>query len=62
MVQGRELVESGEVLDPASKLEQDYIQMFLGKLEPMQVKDVTLKKTTIHINATNFIRLEAKKK
>ena len=44
MVQGRELVESGEVLDPASKLEQDYIQMFLGKLEPMQVKDVTLKK------------------
>ena len=22
--------------DPASKLEQDYIQMFLGKLEPMQ--------------------------
>jgi len=33
---GRELVESGEVLDPASKLEQDYIQMFLGKLEPMQ--------------------------
>ena len=22
--------------DPASKLEQGYIQMFLGKLEPMQ--------------------------
>lgn len=26
----------GENQDPASKLEQDYIQMFLGKLEPMQ--------------------------
>ena len=26
----------GENHDPASKLEQGYIQMFLGKLEPMQ--------------------------
>jgi len=35
---GRELMESGlgENHDPASKLEQGYIQMFLGKLEPMQ--------------------------
>lgn len=32
---GRELLEA-ECQDPASKLEQDYIQMFLGKLEPMQ--------------------------
>jgi len=34
---GRELEGGmGENQDPASKLEQDYIQMFLGKLEPMQ--------------------------
>ena len=34
---GRELEGGmGEHQDPASKLEQDYIQMFLGKLEPMQ--------------------------
>ena len=35
---GRELLETclGEGQDPAAKLEQDYIQMFLGKLEPMQ--------------------------
>jgi len=34
---GRDLEQSiTEHTDPASKLEQDYIQMFLGKLEPMQ--------------------------
>jgi len=34
---GRDLEQSlTENQDPASKLEQDYIQMFLGKLEPMQ--------------------------
>jgi len=34
---GRDLEHSlTENQDPASKLEQDYIQMFLGKLEPMQ--------------------------
>lgn len=34
---GRELEGGmGDNQDPASKLEQDYIQMFLGKLEPMQ--------------------------
>jgi hypothetical protein len=32
---GRELLEA-EPTDPAAKLDQDYIQMFLGKLEPMQ--------------------------
>eukprot|EP00092_Neocalanus_flemingeri_P014563 GFUD01015712.1.p1 GENE.GFUD01015712.1~~GFUD01015712.1.p1 ORF type:complete len:748 (+),score=196.06 GFUD01015712.1:565-2808(+) len=34
---GRDLEQSlTDNQDPASKLEQDYIQMFLGKLEPMQ--------------------------
>lgn len=35
---GREMLEGGmgESQDPGNKLEQDYIQMFLGKLEPMQ--------------------------
>ncbi|XP_023332657.1 SEC14-like protein 1 [Eurytemora carolleeae] len=35
---GRDLLETGlnENQDPVTKLEQDYIQMFLGKLEPMQ--------------------------
>ena len=34
---GREIAQSiTENTDPASKLEQDYIQMFLGKLDPME--------------------------
>lgn len=34
---GRDLEQGmAENTDPASKLDQDYIQMFLGKLEPMQ--------------------------
>ena len=34
---GRDLEQGmAENADPASKLDQDYIQMFLGKLEPMQ--------------------------
>jgi hypothetical protein len=34
---GRELLEvESQQQDPAGKLDQDYIQMFLGKLEPMQ--------------------------
>ena len=34
---GRDLEQGmAENSDPASKLDQDYIQMFLGKLEPMQ--------------------------
>ena len=32
---GRDMIEEKKQ-DPASKLEQGYIQMFLGKLEPMQ--------------------------
>ena len=35
---GRDLLEGGlnENQDPVTKLEQEYIQMFLGKLEPIQ--------------------------
>jgi len=43
---GRDLEQGmAENADPASKLDQDYIQMFLGKLEPMQESRLVQLKT-----------------
>ena len=43
---GRDLEQGmAENTDPASKLDQDYIQMFLGKLEPMQESRLVQLKT-----------------